>query len=180
VYERTKNGQEHLAVCHRFRGNQPLPTLEEVCERIDLGDRRVAEYYLHALEGAGAITTMHIGPNLGTCLISPVPARNGQPPRALSRGVEIRGAILDFISRFGARMGYPPSYREIAGGVGLSGQSHAEYHLKVLERKGHISRVPRRSRTVRLVTYAPARSSPKKQPEQRRRPPRLVKYRHRR
>jgi SOS-response transcriptional repressor LexA len=156
------------------------PTQEEVFERIDLGDRRVAEYFLHALEVAGAITTMQIGPNLGTCLISPMPARNGQSPRGLARGVEIRGAILDFVSRFVTRMGYPPSYREIAGGVGLSGQSHAEYHLTILERKGRISRIPRRPRTVRLVTYAPPKVSPKKQPEQRRRPPRLVKYRHRR
>jgi SOS-response transcriptional repressor LexA len=156
------------------------PTLEEVCERIELGDRRVAEYYLHALEVAGAITTLQIGPNLGTCLISPMPPRSVQPRHGLSRGVEIRGAILDFISRFVARMGLPPSYREIASGVGLSGQSHAEYHLNILERKGRISRVPRRPRTVRLVTYTPVKAFPKKQPEQRRRPPRLVKYRHRR
>lgn len=45
--------------------------------------------------------------------------------------------------------GYPPSIREIAGAVGLSGSTVA-YHLRALERLGIVSHTPHRSRSYQI------------------------------
>ena len=59
--------------------------------------------------------------------------------------------IADFIGGFISRRGYAPSIAEIGKRFGLSSVATVHAHLRNLERKGAISRRPRRSRSIELV-----------------------------
>ena len=52
--------------------------------------------------------------------------------------------------------GYPPTVRDIQGGCGISSTSVVDYHLKVLEKEGHIRRDPEVSRGIELPGRASA------------------------
>lgn len=67
---------------------------------------------------------------------------------------DLRQAVLEFISDHIALKGYPPTYQEIAEAVGLSGKSHVDYYLDLLEEAGLIARRPHTSRGLRLVGQA--------------------------
>jgi len=54
-----------------------------------------------------------------------------------------------------ARLGYPPSVREIAAGMGITPKAALE-HLRGLQRKGLIRRTARRPRAIELVGSEPA------------------------
>ena len=56
--------------------------------------------------------------------------------------------ILDVIRDFTAKMGYPPSVREIGERVGLSSSSTVQSHLKTLERHGLLRRDPTKPRAL--------------------------------
>lgn len=58
--------------------------------------------------------------------------------------------ILDFIQGFHAKNQRPPTNREIGRGVGIRSTSHVNYHLRILEEKGHIERIRNTSRGLRL------------------------------
>ena len=60
--------------------------------------------------------------------------------------------ILDFIQGFHAKNQRPPTNREIGKGVGIRSTSHVNYHLRILEEKGHIERIRNTSRGLRLKT----------------------------
>lgn len=60
-------------------------------------------------------------------------------------------AIYNFIRRYSAKHGYPPSVREIGTAVGLASPSTVHMHLKVLEDRGYIRRSPNKSRTIEIV-----------------------------
>ena len=70
-----------------------------------------------------------------------------------------RKQIVDFILRFVEDKGYPPTVRDIQSGCGISSTSVVDYHLKVLEKEGHIRRDPEVSRGIELLGRA---SSPLK------------------
>lgn len=67
--------------------------------------------------------------------------------------------ILDFIARFQQRHGYPPTIREIGQEAGISSTSVVDYHLRALERMGHLRRDPEVSRGLELTTAAASRRS---------------------
>ncbi|MFQ6122583.1 MAG: transcriptional repressor LexA, partial [Dehalococcoidales bacterium] len=60
--------------------------------------------------------------------------------------------IIDFIHRFLADRGYPPTVRDIVSGCGISSTSVVDYHLKALEKEGYIRRHPEVSRGIELLT----------------------------
>ncbi|MFC1914115.1 transcriptional repressor LexA [Chloroflexota bacterium] len=62
--------------------------------------------------------------------------------------------MLDFIHRFLADNGYPPSIRDIQSGCGLSSTSVVDYNLDILEKKGHLRRHPEVSRGIELVDFS--------------------------
>ncbi len=62
--------------------------------------------------------------------------------------------ILQFIAHEIIEHGYAPSVREIGKAVGLSSPSTVQSHLKVLERKGYLSRDASKSRAL-LVNHFP-------------------------
>lgn len=63
-----------------------------------------------------------------------------------SRQQQVLEIITDYISRFGT----PPTLREIAGKLGVNGTLGIMKHLKVLEKKGYLSRREGSSRGIVL------------------------------
>lgn len=63
-------------------------------------------------------------------------------------------AVLSFVRDFSARNGYPPTVRETCTGTGLSSPSSVKYHFDALEKKGYLTRDPRRPRTLMLTEEA--------------------------
>jgi len=60
--------------------------------------------------------------------------------------------LYDFISRFVAERGYPPSFEEIAEGLGLNSLATVHKHVSNLEKKkGLLTRDYNRSRSIDLV-----------------------------
>ncbi len=78
-------------------------------------------------------------------------------PRGRRRSKDLSGrqqAILDFITRFIAERGYPPSVREIGRALGMRSSSTVHGYLRRLEDKGFLRRRPWLSRAIE-VTAAP-------------------------
>ena len=67
-----------------------------------------------------------------------------------------RRQIVDFILQFMEEKGYPPTVRDIQSGCGISSTSVVDYHLKILEKEGHIRRDPEVSRGIELLGRASA------------------------
>ncbi|MFH1003182.1 MAG: transcriptional repressor LexA [Chloroflexota bacterium] len=68
--------------------------------------------------------------------------------------------MVDFIGRFSAERGYPPSVRDIVAGCRLSSTSVAAYNLDILDREGYIRRHREVSRGIELLAGAPGRGAP--------------------
>jgi repressor LexA len=58
--------------------------------------------------------------------------------------------VLKFIWSYSGKHGYPPTIREIGHHIGTKWNHGVERHLKALEQKGYLSRVPDKSRGMRL------------------------------
>ena len=72
---------------------------------------------------------------------------------------ERRIRILKFVHDFTNRNLFPPTFREVAGGCGLSTSSLASHHLGVLQEMGYLTRVPTISRSIVLTERGRARAS---------------------
>lgn len=59
--------------------------------------------------------------------------------------------VLEFISDFLARQGYPPTLREIAAKIGVNGTLGVMKHLEALEKKGYLRRQAGSSRGIALA-----------------------------
>jgi repressor LexA len=64
--------------------------------------------------------------------------------------------IFDFIKRYSARYGYPPTVRDIGKAVGLASSSTVHAHLANLERIGLLRRDPSKPRAIELLDRAAA------------------------
>lgn len=64
--------------------------------------------------------------------------------------------IFDFIRRYSARYGYPPTVRDIGKAVGLASSSTVHAHLANLERIGLLRRDPSKPRALELLDRAAA------------------------
>ena len=62
--------------------------------------------------------------------------------------------IVDFIKRYSARHGYPPTVRDIGKAVGLASSSTVHQHLSNLERFGLLRRDPTKPRAIELLDRA--------------------------
>ncbi|WP_199086002.1 hypothetical protein [Bosea sp. ASV33] len=60
-------------------------------------------------------------------------------------------ALLDFVNEFAAREGQPPSYEQMAAGVGLRSKSGAFRLMAKLEERGAIRRLPNRARSIEVI-----------------------------
>ena len=59
--------------------------------------------------------------------------------------------IFEFIKRYAAKYGYPPTVREIGKAVGLASSSTVHAHLANLERYGLLKRNPAKPRALELL-----------------------------
>jgi repressor LexA len=59
--------------------------------------------------------------------------------------------IFDFIRRYAAKYGYPPTVREIGKAVGLTSSSTVHAHLANLEKIGLLRRDPTKPRAIELM-----------------------------
>jgi repressor LexA len=64
--------------------------------------------------------------------------------------------IFDFIKRYSAMNGYPPTVRDIGKAVGLASSSTVHAHLANLERIGLLRRDPTKPRAIELLDRATA------------------------
>jgi repressor LexA len=64
--------------------------------------------------------------------------------------------IFDFIKRYSASNGYPPTVRDIGKAVGLASSSTVHAHLANLERLGLLRRDPTKPRALELLDRAAA------------------------
>jgi len=64
--------------------------------------------------------------------------------------------IFDFIKRYSAKYGYPPTVRDIGKAVGLASSSTVHAHLSNLERVGMLRRDPSKPRAIELLDRAAA------------------------
>jgi repressor LexA len=64
--------------------------------------------------------------------------------------------IFDFIKRYSARYGYPPTVRDIGKAVGLASSSTVHAHLANLEKVGLLRRDPSKPRAIELLDRATA------------------------
>ena len=60
-------------------------------------------------------------------------------------------AVYDFIDRFIAERGFPPTIRDVCDGMEFSSTNGARYHLDVLERGGFLRRDRKISRAIELL-----------------------------
>jgi repressor LexA len=67
---------------------------------------------------------------------------------------DIQSRIYAFIARTIQTEGLPPTNREIGRVLGLSSTGHVEHHLRMLEKKGWIIRVPGKGRGIKLPKTA--------------------------
>ena len=73
-----------------------------------------------------------------------------------------RQQILNFIIQHIRENGYPPTVREIGQDVGLSSSSSVHFHLKALEKAGHLERDGSLTRAIR--PSAPRQEAPEVRP----------------
>ncbi len=62
--------------------------------------------------------------------------------------------IFDFIKRYSAKHGYPPTVRDIGKAVGLASSSTVHAHLANLEKLGLLRRDPTKPRAIELLDRA--------------------------
>jgi repressor LexA len=64
--------------------------------------------------------------------------------------------IFDFIKRYSAKYGYPPTVRDIGKAVGLASSSTVHAHLANLEKAGLLRRDPSKPRAIEMLDKAAA------------------------
>ena len=62
--------------------------------------------------------------------------------------------IFDFIKKYSAKYGYPPTVRDIGKAVGLASSSTVHAHLSNLEKVGLLRRDPSKPRAIELLDKA--------------------------
>jgi repressor LexA len=78
-------------------------------------------------------------------------ARERGPAGALQRPLTARQReVLEFVRRFAAEQGYPPTVREIGGHFGFVPRSVFD-HLRAIERKGYLRRRSSKARSLEIL-----------------------------
>ena len=61
--------------------------------------------------------------------------------------------IFDYVKRYGAEHGYPPTVRDIGKAIGLTSSSTVHAHLANLEKVGLLRRDPTKPRALEVLVY---------------------------
>src|SRR5215204_5057699 len=78
------------------------------------------------------------------------PASGGVPMVELNL-TKRQQEIFDFVKRYGAEHGYPPTVRDIGKAIGLTSSSTVHAHLGNLERLGLLRRDPAKPRAIEVL-----------------------------
>ncbi|GCE11798.1 transcriptional repressor LexA [Tengunoibacter tsumagoiensis] len=70
---------------------------------------------------------------------------------SLEQASDIQRRMYDFIVTYMRSEGMPPTNREIGREMNIASTGHVDYHLTMLEKKGLISRQPKKSRGIKLT-----------------------------
>ncbi|MBE3557802.1 MAG: repressor LexA [Ktedonobacteraceae bacterium] len=70
---------------------------------------------------------------------------------SLEQASEIQRRMYDFIVTYMKKEGMPPTNREIGRELHIASTGHVDYHLTMLEKKGLITRQPKKSRGIKLT-----------------------------
>ncbi|MBN1573527.1 MAG: transcriptional repressor LexA [Deltaproteobacteria bacterium] len=76
-------------------------------------------------------------------------------PKGAGRLTDRQREALDIIRTFIDKEGYPPTVRELADTMGISGPKGAKEYMDILERKGYIERVHQSPRALKIVDLKP-------------------------
>ena len=68
--------------------------------------------------------------------------------------------IVDFIRKYSAKYGYPPTVRDIGKAIGLTSSSTVHAHLSNLEKIGLLRRDPTKPRAIELLVDKARRAAP--------------------
>src|SRR5215204_2425554 len=107
--------------------------------------RRGATHGLPASAGAASLRT-----SVRTNWHAAVSAQRGGSPVDLDL-TKRQKEIFDFIRKYAAKTGYPPTVREIGKAVGLHSSSTVHAHLANLEKIGLLRRDPSKPRAIELL-----------------------------
>jgi repressor LexA len=70
---------------------------------------------------------------------------------SLEQASDIQRKMYDFIVNYIRKEGMPPTNREIGREMRIASTGHVDYHLSMLEKKGLITRQPKKSRGIKLT-----------------------------
>jgi repressor LexA len=70
---------------------------------------------------------------------------------SLEQASDIQRRMYEFIVSYMKREGMPPTNREIGREMQIASTGHVDYHLTMLEKKGLITRQPKKSRGIKLT-----------------------------
>src|SRR3954449_13115067 len=103
----------------------------------------------------GSRRTLHAS-GRGASLRTGVRTDRGHGRPARRRGLDLdltkrQKEIFDYIGRYAAKTGYPPTVREIGKAVGLHSSSTVHAHLANLEKIGLLKRDPSKPRAIELL-----------------------------
>lgn len=79
---------------------------------------------------------------------------------SLDQASEIQRKIYEFIDSYIRVEGMPPTNREIGRELRIASTGHVDYHLTMLEKKGLITRQPKKSRGIKLTKHSSSNSIP--------------------
>ena len=77
--------------------------------------------------------------------------RTAEEPSSMVDLTKRQQEIFDFIKRYSAKYGYPPTVRDIGKAVGLASSSTVHAHLANLEKLGLLRRDPSKPRAIELL-----------------------------
>jgi repressor LexA len=77
---------------------------------------------------------------------------------SLEQASDIQRRMYEFIVSYMKREGMPPTNREIGREMQIASTGHVDYHLTMLEKKGLITRQPKKSRGIKLTRSTPISS----------------------
>jgi repressor LexA len=84
-------------------------------------------------------------------LYATVLRKAGKRFMSLEQASDIQRRMYEFIVSYMKREGMPPTNREIGREMQIASTGHVDYHLTMLEKKGLITRQPKKSRGIKLT-----------------------------
>jgi repressor LexA len=79
---------------------------------------------------------------------------------SLEQASDIQRRMYEFIVSYMRSEGMPPTNREIGREMQIASTGHVDYHLTMLEKKGLITRQPKKSRGIKLTKAAASTGIP--------------------